>query len=282
VPSQILQLINLETLGFTENQLTSLPPQIGRLANLRILYLGGNKLISLPAEIGQLTELQVLRLSRNQLSSLPAEIGRLTNLQALDLGDNQLTTLPLEIVQLTNLQTLYLSGNRLTELAAEIDRLINLQALYLSHNQLRSLPSEMAAMIARGLWLDVTDNPLQETFPKVLERGSNALATYLHSLRDAESQYDCKVLLVGEGDVGKSSLVAALQGQPFVVYRPTTHGVDVQLLPLSHPRLGVPMMVRAWDFGGQEVYRVTHQFFFSRHALYLVVGGPAKVWKKMR
>ena len=31
------------------------------------------------------------------------------------------------------------------------------------------------------------------------------------------------------------------------------------------------MILRAWDFGGQEVYRVSHQFFFSPRALYLVV-----------
>ncbi len=29
-----------------------------------------------------------------------------------------------------------------------------------------------------------------------------------------------------------------------------------------------------WDFGGQEVYRITHQFFFSRYALYLLVWKP--------
>jgi hypothetical protein len=31
------------------------------------------------------------------------------------------------------------------------------------------------------------------------------------------------------------------------------------------------MTVRAWDFGGQEVYRVSHQFFLTRRALYLLV-----------
>ena len=34
------------------------------------------------------------------------------------------------------------------------------------------------------------------------------------------------------------------------------------------------MTVRLWDFGGQEVYRITHQFFFSQRALYLVVWKP--------
>jgi Leucine-rich repeat (LRR) protein len=269
-PSPVLELSNLEAVGFTENQLTILPPQIGQLINLQALYLGGNEVSSLPAEIGQLIHLKVLRLSRNQLSTLPPEIGQLTNLQALDLGDNQLTSLAPAIGQLSNLHTLNLGGNNLTELPAEIGRLSSLQVLHLSHNELGALPAEMAGMVARGLWLDASGNPLQEMFPGLLERG-DALAAYLHSLTDAQAQYECKVILVGEGNVGKSSLVAALQGQPFVEGRPTTHGIDTQLLPLSHPRLGLPMRVQAWDFGGQEVYRITHQFFFSAQALYLVV-----------
>ena len=33
------------------------------------------------------------------------------------------------------------------------------------------------------------------------------------------------------------------------------------------------MTLRAWDFGGQEVYRVSHQFFFTR-AIYRGVACP--------
>jgi len=32
--------------------------------------------------------------------------------------------------------------------------------------------------------------------------------------------------------------------------------------------------VHAWDFGGQEVYRITHQFFYSHGSLYLVIWKP--------
>ncbi|MCA1604096.1 MAG: hypothetical protein LC775_01095, partial [Acidobacteria bacterium] len=42
-------------------------------------------------------------------------------------------------------------------------------------------------------------------------------------------------------------------------------------LTLRHPDRDVDMTIRTWDFGGQEVYRITHQFFFSRRALYLMV-----------
>jgi hypothetical protein len=76
---------------------------------------------------------------------------------------------------------------------------------------------------------------------------------------------------VGEGNVGKTSLVAALSGSPFVKDRPTTHGIEISPLTFRHPALDLDMTVRAWDFGGQEVYRVSHQFFFSRRALYMVV-----------
>jgi internalin A len=34
--------------------------------------------------------------------------------------------------------------------------------------------------------------------------------------------------------------------------------------------------MHAWDFGGQEEYRVTHQFFFSRRALYVLVWKPRR------
>ena len=40
---------------------------------------------------------------------------------------------------------------------------------------------------------------------------------------------------------------------------------------VHRPESDLDMTLRAWDFGGQEVYRVTHQFFFSRGALYVIV-----------
>ena len=75
---------------------------------------------------------------------------------------------------------------------------------------------------------------------------------------------------MGEGTVGKTSLVAALRGDPFQK-QARTHGIEVHPLELSHPDSGLGMTLRFWDFGGQEVYRATHQFFFSSDGLYLVV-----------
>jgi internalin A len=79
-----------------------------------------------------------------------------------------------------------------------------------------------------------------------------------------------KVVLVGEGTVGKTSLMAALRGDQFCD-QARTHGIEVHSLEVSGPRSGASMTLRCWDFGGQQVYQPTHQFFFSPEALYLVV-----------
>jgi hypothetical protein len=82
---------------------------------------------------------------------------------------------------------------------------------------------------------------------------------------------------LGEGGVGKTTLLKALTGKETKEGEPTTHGVeiDVKSLLLPHPREnGVDIQLNAWDFGGQEIYRVTHQFFFSRRSIYLLVWEP--------
>jgi Leucine-rich repeat (LRR) protein len=101
---------------------------------------------------------------------------------ALLLASKQLTTLPPEISQLTSLQRLDLAGNQLTTLPAEIGQLTSLQRLDLRYNQLTALPRELAELLERGLSLQLDGNPLREPLPELLQRGMNALVTYLRSL----------------------------------------------------------------------------------------------------
>jgi internalin A len=118
--------------------------------------------------------------------------------------------------------------------------------------------------------------------PDTYEVGLSTLKAYLRSLENAEPLYEAKLVLVGEGNVGKTTLLKALKGKEDEAPQknePTTHGVeiDIQGLRLPHPaKDGVEIQFNAWDFGGQDVYRVTHQFFFSRRALYLLVWEPRR------
>jgi internalin A len=271
LPDSIVNLYNLSTLSARSNRLTELPNWIGNLAALTILSLDGNGLIALPTSIGNLTNLTVLGLSHNELTSLPESIGNLTALNTLGLSHNRLTWLPDLVGNLIDMANLSLDHNQLADLPISIWTFRSLSRVDLSYNQFTHLPRELAHSLANGLLLAINNNPLDDPLSEIIAHGTDSLTTYLRSLKDAAPQYETKLLLVGEGNVGKTSLIAALVGAPFVDGRPTTHGIEITQLTFRHPSLDVEIIVRAWDFGGQEVYRVTHQFFFSRRALYLMV-----------
>ncbi len=130
--------------------------------------------------------------------------------------------------------------------------------------------------------LRLDNNPLNPALQSAYEQGLDAVKAYLSSLENAEPLYEAKLVLVGEGNVGKTTLLKALKGKAGEApqeHEPTTHGVEIDIhgLRLPHPEKdGVEIQLNAWDFGGQDVYRVTHQFFFSRRSIYLLVWEPRR------
>src|SRR5262249_6140814 len=155
-----------------------------------------------------------------------------TNLVALEVSENDLTELPREIGQLTGLMLLDVSRNRLTSLPAAIGQLPNLATLRVDHNPLTAPP------------------------PEVVERGTNAILMYLraqqkHGMRRL---WYSKMVLVGEGGVGKTALLRALRGYPFRQELESTRGMDAlmrahEAFELPHPENGdVKMRLYVWDF----------------------------------
>ena len=55
---------------------------------------------------------------------------------------------------------------------------------------------------------------------------------------------------------------------------PTTHGIEIKPVKVTDPDSKTEITLNGWDFGGQRVYRPTHQLFFSAPAVYLVVWKP--------
>jgi internalin A len=300
LPPEIGQLTNLTALWLNDNQLTQLPPEIGQLTNLTELGLGSNKLNKLPPEIGQLTNLTELGLGSNKLTQLPPEIGQLTNLTGLNLGGNQLTQWPPEIGQLTNLTLLGLHGNQLTQWPPEIGQLTKLTVLTLHDNKLTQLPPEIGQLtnieqlilgneygggneikvlppelgqLTKLRTLEVYNNPLESPPPEIVKQGTEAILAYLQAqLKERQKQWLSKLIIVGQGGVGKTSLLRVLRGETFNPAEPTTHGLETQVLELAHPnQANITMQLNTWDFGGQEIYHATHQFFLTNRALFLLV-----------
>jgi internalin A len=270
IPSEIGQLTNLQTIRLDQNQLSQLPPEIGQLTNLQKLYLQENHLNQLPLGFCQLSNLRELYLDENQLSRFPSEIGQLTNLQLLSLTKNQLSQLPPELWQLTSLQKLWLDDNQLDDIPPEIGQLTNLQEFYLSNTKLKRLPTEIGLLNSLQT-LNVADIPtLQTPPPEIVARGTTDILSFLRELQESRIiRYESKLLLVGEGGTGKSSLLRALRNKSFDSNLSSTHGIEVDRLQLSDPHHVI--ILNTWDFGGQQIYHATHQFFFTKRSLYIVV-----------
>ncbi|KYC40751.1 GTPase [Scytonema hofmannii PCC 7110] len=309
LPLEIIQLTNLQSLYLGGNQLSELPPEFGCLTNLRSLDLSFNRLRTLPPEFGCLTNLQSLDLSTNQMSELPPEFGRLANLQSLNLYNNQLSALPLEFGRLTNLRSLNLWSNQLSALPSEFGHLTNLRSLYLCYNQLSALPPEFGRLTNLQL-LDLISNQLSALPPEIRQlpnlekldlRGNplpippeilgrkesweepgdvdeilNFYFRVQENPNETEPLYEAKFLIVGEGGAGKTSLAKKIEDENYQLQsdEKSTEGIDVIQWRFKHN--GHDFRVNIWDFGGQEIYHQTHQFFLTKRSLYALVADTRK------
>ncbi|MEA5551372.1 COR domain-containing protein [Anabaena cylindrica UHCC 0172] len=274
-PEAIAQLINISQLDLSYNQLTTLPEAIAQLTNISLLDLRNNQLKTLPEAIVQLTNLSQLYLRNNQLTTFPEAITQLTKLSQLYLSNNQLTTLPVEIAQLTNLSQLYLRNNQLKTLPEAIAQLTNLSLLDLSYNQLTTLPvgikqlSKLETLDLRGNKLNIPEEILGISWDKLGE--PSKILSYYFSLQTEEQKplNEAKVLLVGQGTVGKTSLVKRLIENKFDANERKTEGINIQNwdIEVNHQTI----RLNIWDFGGQEIMHATHQFFLTKRSLYLLV-----------
>jgi internalin A len=281
LPEDIGRLRKLQILLTNDNYLAVLPDSIGRLERLDTLSLSRNRFKSLPDSIGRLARLTVLHATDNRLTILPASVANLTGLFELDLSDNRLVDLPRGISRLANLTALNLSGNSLTRVHDEIARLTRLRSLALNKNLIRSLPDWLVDL-PHLVKLTVTDNPLTSPPPEITAEGGASVLAFLRARRDGSTkQWTSKLLVVGEGGVGKTSLVKALAGENFDPNEPTTHGMRIHQLNVPHPKQSdVRMQLSAWDFGGQEIYHATHQFFLTKRSLFLLLWNSRLGWEQ--
>ena len=286
LPESIGQLTQLQKLTLHGNRLTTLPGWIGRLTQLRGLYLGETQMNALPESISQLTHLRKLMLFSNRLTVLPESMGHLTQLQDLLLYNNQLTALPESIGQLTQLQELFLNDNQLTALPESIGRLTQLRDLLLYNNQLTALPESMEKLIhleelylhgnnALGIPPEILGPPSEKVSKEVKAADpAEILQYYFRSRAEAtRALNEAKILLVGQGGVGKTSLVKRLVKNTFDPEEGKTEGINITQWPIPAQSGAADGNIRLniWDFGGQEIMHATHQFFLTKRSLYLLV-----------
>lgn len=96
------------------------------------------------------------------------------------------------------------------------------------------------------------------------------------------SSKQIKIMLLGNGRVGKTQLMHRLCGGSFDENIPSTHGIQIQTLSY-HQMLSGKLAIKPsdpdvqlqwWDFGGQDVYLGTHSLFLDAQAVYVLLWHP--------
>jgi Leucine-rich repeat (LRR) protein len=299
-------LRHLRTLYATDCLIASLPPEVGNLRRLRWLMLRGNELRTLPDWINDLPWLRQLAVDDNLLTELPRSLGGLKRLGYLSFNDNRVVELQATIGQLDSLTSLSASNNaiawvdplltlpsQLTQIFLDrndiqavpesASALTHLRILHINNNELRSVPDWLLDL-PRLSFIEVGGNPLTTPPPEIAAMGTSAILDFMQTFRAGTAeQWISKLLVVGEGGVGKTSLIKNLIHEPFDPAESTTHGIRIFDYRLAHPeRPDVEMELRTWDFGGQEIYHATHQFFLTDRSLFLLLWNSRFGWEQGR
>ena len=302
----LVHLVNLKELYFRNNQVTNITP-LKNLINLERLVLGNNKITDL-TPLAYLNSLRELYLKNNQISDL-TPLFTLINLRALDLSNNPISDLAplmnlinleeiavnnsqitylIPLRTLINLKVLFLSNNQITDVKP-LKELKNLRIINLSNNKITRLPPDITQWWPnKEILLDEFDyninelnvfgNPLETPPIEIVKQGREAIQNYFQEMELEPVLFlESKLLVVGNGEVGKTTLMKKLLDNNFtfeVGKEDTTRGINITPwnLPVTFNNGEThDVGLHFWDFGGQEILHATHQFFLTKRSLYLFV-----------
>jgi small GTP-binding protein len=256
--------LDLSGIGLQAADLEASRAKFPDLSRLKSLYLGKNKdstardrprnyLEHIPDWLLESApKLTRLDLSGNLLTSIPKTISSSVNLQWLDLSDNRLGEFPLAVTGLSALTQLDIAGNG---------------------NNFQSLPEDFGGLSDLAV-LRLNDSALVWPPRDILQQGARRTTQFISDVvkNGGEIINEAKVVLVGNGDHGKTTLRLWLTDNQFVT-RPSTRGgevgeLSVQANNLDKTRSG---RIKIWDFGGQDQYRAAQRSLFSSDALFILV-----------
>ncbi len=256
-----------------------IPAWIGDLKSLTQLTLFGGY-TEIPAWIADLKNLTQLSLSGEpsvggRYSEIPDWLGGLKNLTQLHLGGDY-TEIPVQIGELKNLTQLTLNGDY-TEIPVQIGELKNLTQLTLfgRYSEIPAQIGDLKSLTQLRLKSDIEiTSPPPEVIGDGLPADIKALRQYFDDLKNEATSplYEAKLLIVGEPGAGKTTLAVKIMNENAEMppEAATTRGIDTDIWNFNLPD-DEQFRVNIWDFGGQEIYKATHQFFLTKDSVYALV-----------
>ncbi|MBO9399172.1 TIR domain-containing protein, partial [Shimia sp. R9_2] len=265
-------LSQLQSLDCWSTQVNDLAPLSG-LSQLQRLDCSHTQVSDL-APLSGLSQLQRLTCSHTQVSDL-APLSGLSQLQSLTCSGTEVSDLA-PLSGLSRLQSLDCSGTEVSDLAP-LSGLSRLQSLDCSGLDLKvSQPLHDLLLVESFQVLNAYRTRAQGLPNEVFSTASfencagRVRAHFADLGNDPTLLETVKLIILGNGRIGKTQISNRLRDLPFEQNADSTHGIKLSETPIPGRR----GTFRIWDFGGQEIYHGTHALFLRSRAVFLLVWTP--------
>jgi ankyrin repeat protein/GTPase SAR1 family protein len=252
--------------------LQALPTSL-KVLNLHKMGLHIERVVFLQASLARLNQIEDLNLSHNY-----ASLGEMDSATKFD-----------SIFEICHrcfprLHSLNLSDvPMLHNVPPKVSHLSNLRTLKMNNCvDLTSLPDEIEDMLhERQLHIIELNGSKNIEFPpySIATQGFQKIREYLAEAKSAKPLKKCKVVFLGNGGSGKTSLLRSLAEQPMSPNEAFTRGVSTshdfsdKIKPSLWQKFTgkIPELV-FWDFAGALEYSAAHDFFMSNaQAVYVII-----------
>lgn len=221
----LMRGINLSRLSINDSELSTIVDQI----------------VSCPSKI------KYLLLNENDISNA-SPIASIVDLEHIELSWNRLEVVDF-LEGLKSLRVALLTNNNITQCHENIlDKNIAIklqndfkEGVFLHGNPLNDPPAEV-----------FIDNALPSKFRN-------------RSKNEFTETREIRVIMIGSGGSGKTSLTNRILGKPIDSNEPSTKHVSIYKDQMEDTRLSI------WDFAGQESMLSIHRFFLAERSLYIIL-----------
>jgi internalin A len=274
-----------------KNTIEYIPSDIDSLINLKVLICGGdwdkkNKLsnrwpIDNIDALTALKNLQYLNVSNCEIKHV-RYLNQFDNLEVIFLNNNKIETI--EVLKAKSpIRQIYLGNNYLKSVTFLKD-ISTIGTIDLHNNNIKDLrPIEHLIEnigIENDKWkletISIAKNPLEQPPMEIINISKEAVLTTLNDIRKRGKfiNKDIKIILVGNSEVGKSTLVKYLDNeQNLEVDHLPTLWMQEKIVKSKYKinSLQEECSLHLFDFGGHDYYHDTHHLFYGSNAIYILL-----------
>lgn len=282
IPEELSQLTHLQTLDLSNSNISNISI-LQHLSNLQTLNLSSTNVTDISV-LKNLFKIQNLYINSTDISDISI-VRHLPSIENLYLSNTKISDISV-IQYLPRIQVLNLRGTKVSDISV-LRMLSRIHTLDLTNSRVSSL-LPLLEFIRKGtpvVWdtgifhkIFVRNCPLKHPSPEIVKQGNKAILNYFREIEEAEKAeqmdelFEAKLLIVGEGGSGKTSLYRKLQNpeNKLPIEGETTEGIDIHEYYFNCDACE-NFRINLWDFGGQEIYYATHRFFLTKRSLYILV-----------